>query len=89
MIKRGLALFLGFHVLVYMLLFTFIYYEDIELEELLTNPKVSRLVGWLVRRSVGWLACIVATEPPTLSVGLPLGLPPPHVAASSTHATTE
>ena len=51
MIKRGLAIFLATHVAVYLILFGFIYYEDVELEELLTNPKdleaIAELVEWV------------------------------------------
>ncbi len=50
-IKRGLSLFLGVHVAVYLFLFAFLYYEDIELKELLTSPKeleaIAELVEWV------------------------------------------
>jgi len=51
MLKRGLALFLSIHAIVYLFLFAVITYKDIELQELFTNPKdleaIAELVEWV------------------------------------------
>lgn len=51
MINRGLLLFLAVHITIYLLLVLYLSYEDIEIDELLTNPKdldaIAQLVAWV------------------------------------------